>query len=68
MINLKKVKEKSGEYLSEEDKIIAINLMADSMEEGAKYSGPGLHCISGDKIILAERALNSLLKHFKISK
>lgn len=54
--------------ITEKDRVDAINFMADAMQETAKYTGPGLDCIGGDKTILAERALNALLKNFKISR
>ena len=54
--------------MNEADKEQAIDFMADRMEAGARFSGPGLHCITGDKTTLATRALEALMEHFEVTK
>lgn len=46
----------------------AVNIMADAMEKGAHYYGPHHTQISGDKCILAERALRALAEQFDITR
>jgi hypothetical protein len=57
-----------GNELSESERIEAINIMAQNMFDRAKYYGSGVGQIGGDKTILAEVALNALLKSFNITK
>jgi len=60
--------------MPEEDRVFAINLMADAMENSAKYVGPGMHCISGKKLCMydarhgyATRKLKAKHGHLEIA-
>lgn len=53
--------------MKESEYIEAITIMADAMEKAATYWGPISYQISGDKTILAERALRALLEKFYVA-